>query len=83
MTYRQRFKLTSKGRPQKGDSGCPQNVNLMSNRGPLKLCTVVQRMSVKDRHIKFTLLAVTHSIDNFNASVKVAVLQEKQDWETP
>ena len=83
MTYKERFKLTSKGRPQEADSGCPQNVNLTSNRGLSKLCTVVQRMSVKDRHIKFTFLAITHSIDNFNARVKVAVLQEKQDWEMP
>ena len=33
-----------------------------------------------NKFIKFTLSASTYSIDDFNAKVKVAVLQEKQDW---
>ena len=33
-----------------------------------------------NKFIKFTLSASTYSINDFNAKVKVAVLQEKQDW---
>ena len=41
------------------------------------------RTGVKDRRIKFTLSAGTYFIDNFNAKVKVVVLQERQDWWKP
>ena len=41
------------------------------------------RRGVEGRHIKFTLSAGTYSIDYFNAKVKVAILQERQDWEPP
>ena len=33
-----------------------------------------------NRFIKFSLLAGTYSIDDFNAKIKAAVLQERQDW---
>ena len=36
-----------------------------------------------NRFIKFSLSAGTYSIDDFNAKIKVAVLQERQDWEPP
>ena len=42
------------------------------------------RTSVENnRFIKFSLSAGTYSIDDFNAKIKVAVLQERQDWEPP
>ena len=33
--------------------------------------------------IKFSLLAGTYLIDDFNAKIKVAVLQQRQDWVPP
>ena len=33
--------------------------------------------------ISFNLSAGTYSIDDFNAKIKVAILQQKQDWEPP
>ena len=36
-----------------------------------------------NRYIKFSLSAGFYSIDAFNAKIKVAVLQERQDWEPP
>ena len=36
-----------------------------------------------DKFIYFNLSAGTYSIDNFNAKIKVAILQERQDWEPP
>ena len=33
--------------------------------------------------IKFSISAGTYSIDDFNAKIKVVVLQERQDWEPP
>ena len=42
------------------------------------------RTSVENnRFIKFDLSAGTYSIDDFNAKIKVAVSQERQDWEPP
>ena len=32
------------------------------------------------KFINFNLLAGTYSIDDFNAKVKVAILQQRQDW---
>ena len=42
-------------------------------------CTGVKN----NRFIKFSLLPGTYSIDDFNAKIKAAVLQERQDWEPP
>ena len=36
-----------------------------------------------NRFIKYFLSAGTYSIDDFNEKIKAAVLQERQDWETP
>ena len=36
-----------------------------------------------NRFIKFSLSACTYSIDDFNAKIKAAVLQERQDWVPP
>ena len=36
-----------------------------------------------NRFIKFSLSAGTYSIDDFNTKIKVAVLQERQDWVPP
>ena len=33
--------------------------------------------------INFNLPTGTNSIDDFNAKIKVAILQKKQDWEPP
>ena len=33
--------------------------------------------------IKFTLLEGTSSIDDFNAKIKVSILQQRQGWEAP
>ena len=35
------------------------------------------------KFISFKLSAGTYSIDDFNAKIKVAILQERQDWEPP
>ena len=36
-----------------------------------------------NRFIKFSLSAGTYSINDLNAKIKAAVLQERQDWEPP
>ena len=41
-----------------------------------------KRTSVENRNlIHFNLSVGTYSIDNFNAKIKVAILQQRQDWE--
>ena len=35
------------------------------------------------KFIHFNLSAGTYSIDDFNAKIKVAILQQRQDWEPP
>ena len=43
-----------------------------------------KRTSVENtKFISFSLSAGTCSIDDFNAKIKVAVLQQRQDWEPP
>ena len=43
-----------------------------------------KRISVENtKFIHFNLSAGTYSIDNFNAKSKVAILQQRQDWEPP
>ena len=76
-SYREQFK------PYPGiqDSVAVNKTIILLSNIDVILYRAVQRTGVKDRHIKFTLRASTHSISNFNARVKVAVLQEKQDWE--
>ena len=41
------------------------------------------RTGVEDKFIKFNQSAGSYSIDDFNEKAKVAVLQERQDWEPP
>ena len=42
------------------------------------------RTSVENnRFIKFSISAGTYSIDDFNAKMKIAVLQQRQDWVPP
>ena len=36
-----------------------------------------------NKFIHFNLSAGTYSIDDFNAKIKVAILQQRQDWEPP
>ena len=33
--------------------------------------------------IKFTLSEGTYSIDDFNAKIKISILQQRQGWESP
>ena len=37
----------------------------------------------KNKFIHFNLSADTYSIDDVNAKIKVAILQKRQDWESP
>ena len=47
-------------------------------------CQAGPRTSVgNNRFIKFSLSRGTYSIDDFNAKIRVPVLQERQDWEPP
>ena len=78
-SYREHFKVY----PEIQDLLSVEKKTIFLSKIDFILCRAVRRTDVKGRHIKFTLAAGTHSIGNFNARVKVAVLQEKQDWEVP
>ena len=44
----------------------------------------VKRTGVENtKFIHFNIFASTYSIDNFNAKIKVAILQQRQDCEPP
>ena len=52
-----------------------------------KACIIVykagKRTGVENtKFISFSLSAGTYSIDDFNAKIKVATLQQRQDWES-
>ena len=43
-----------------------------------------KRTSVENtKFIRFNLSVGTYSIDDFNAKIKVAILQQRRDWEPP
>ena len=43
-----------------------------------------KRIGVENtKFVNFNLSAGTYSIDDFNAKMKVAILQQRQDWEPP
>ena len=47
-------------------------------------CGTGSRTSVENKSfIKFSLSAGTYTIEDFNAKIKTAVLQQEQDWEPP
>ena len=55
---------------------------------PWKVSIIVykfgKRTSVENtKFISFNLLVGTYSIDDFNAKIKIAILQQRQDWEPP
>ena len=60
-----------------------KNIILLSNVSIIFYKSGSHTVLEKNRFIRFYLSAGTYSIDNFNAKIKVAVLQEKQDWEPP
>ena len=48
------------------------------------ICKASKRTGVENnKFIHFNLSAGTYSIDDFNAKIKVAILQQRQDWEPP
>ena len=43
-----------------------------------------KRTSVENtKFMRFNLSVGTYSIDDFNAKIKVAILQQRRDWEPP
>ena len=43
-----------------------------------------KRTSVENtKFIRFNLSVGTYSIDDFNAKIKVGILQQRRDWEPP
>ena len=55
---------------------------LLSSVSVIFYKTVSHTGMENNRFIKFILSVGTYSIDDFNAKIKAAVLQERQDWET-
>ena len=61
----------------------PKDIIFLSSTSVI-FCKPSARTGVENnRFIKFSISAGTYSIDNFNAKIKAAVLQERQDWVPP
>ena len=45
------------------------------------LYNAVLRTGVQNRHVRYALSAGTYYVDYFNAKVKVAIFQQREDWE--
>ena len=60
-----------------------KDIMLLSNIAVIFYKAGSRRCVQDNKYIKFTLSGGTYSIDDFNAKIKVAVLQEREDWEPP
>ena len=61
---------------------------VLHKKTSLKASSIVYKAGKQSRvtnteFIKFTLSEGTYSIDNFNAKIKVLILQQRQGWEPP
>ena len=62
----------------------PQKDIILLSKVPLIVYKAGKRTGVENtKLISFNLSAGTYSIDDFNAKIKVAILQQRQDWEPP
>ena len=62
----------------------PQNHIILLSEVSIVIYQVGKRTGVEnDKFIHFNLSAGTCFIDDFNAKIKMAILQERQDWEPP
>ena len=69
-------------------NGCPvglaQKDIILLSKVSIIVYQVGKRNGVENtKFISFNLSASTYSIDDFNAKIKVANLQQRQDWEPP
>ena len=56
---------------------------LLSNASIIVYRTGKRTSVENNKFIHFNLSAGTYSIDNLNAKIRVAMLQQRQDWEVP
>ena len=64
--------------------GLAQKDIILLSEVSIVICKAGKRTGVEnDKFIHFNHSAGTHSIDDFNAKIKVAILQQRQDWEPP
>ena len=55
---------------------------ILMSKVSILVCKVGKGPGVENtKFISFNLSASTYSVDNFNAKIKVAILQQRQDWE--
>ena len=60
-----------------------KDIILLSNASIIVYRTGKRTSVENNKFIHFNLSAGTYSIDDFNAKVKIAILQQRQDWEPP
>ena len=60
-----------------------KDIILLSNASIIVYRTGKRTSVENNKFIHFNLSAGTYSIDDFNAKIKVTVLQKRQDWEPP
>ena len=64
--------------------GLAQKDSILLSKVSMILYKAGKRTGVENtKFISFNLSAGTYSIDDFNAKIKVAILQQRQDWEPP
>ena len=64
--------------------GLTQKDIILLSKVSIIVYQVGKRTGVENtKFISFNLSASSYSIDDFNAKIKVAILQQRQDWEPP
>ena len=83
-SYKEQFKLYTENHGLITVNSCQielarKDIILISDAVVVLYGTVL-RTVIKNRHIKYTLSKGTHFIDDFNAKINAAVLQQKENW---
>ena len=65
------------------DRTCTKKIIFLSNVSIIVYSAGKGTGVENNKFIHFNLSAGTYLIDNFNAKIKVAILQKRQDWEPP
>ena len=66
------------------EDGVPQKDIILLSKASLIVCKAGKQTGMTNTEfIKFTLSNGLYLIDDFNAKTKIAILQQRQDWEPP
>ena len=87
-SHKEHYDLYTKSHGSIAINGCQVGISQKDITLPSKASLIVYKAGkqagvTNTEFIKFTLSEGTYSIDDFNAEIKISVLQQRQGWEPP